>query len=186
MQIVKRTTSELEAALPSLRAAPAERGVLEMIVRRPAVNARESLDEAMLDPQEGLSGDTWSRRRSSRTPDGSAHPGMQLTLMNTRVIELIAGSREHWPLAGDQLYVDIDLSAANLPPGARLTIGDAVIEVSAEPHTGCNKFVARFGLDAMKFVNSRVGRELNLRGINAFVVSPGLVRRGDLVRKLPR
>jgi hypothetical protein len=165
VQIVKRTTSELEAALP---------------------HQREVLDEAMLDLQDGLTGDTWNRRGSSRTPDGSPHPGMQLTVMNTRVIELVAGSREHWPLAGDQLYVDMDLSAANLPPGTQLSIGAAVVEVSPLPHTGCGKFVSRFGIDAMKFVNSPVGRELNLRGINAFVLVPGMVRRGDPVHKVGR
>ena len=184
--MIERTRTELDAALPRLREAPADGGTLEMIVRRPLVNEREVLDEAMLDMRDGLSGDSWNRRRSSRTPDGSPHPGMQLTLMNTRVIELLAGSREHWPLAGDQLYLDMDLSTANLPPGTRLSIGDAIVEVSTMPHTGCDKFVARFGLDAMKFVNSAVGRELNLRGINAFVVTPGTVRRGDPVRKVVR
>ena len=181
--MIQRTRTELEGALPHMREAPADGGTLQMIVRRPAVNEREVLDEAMLDLEDGLSGDTWNRRGSSRTPDGSPHPGMQLTLMNTRVIDFLTGGREHWPLAGDQLYVDMDLSTTNLPPGTRLAIGGAVVEVSAMPHTGCDKFVARFGLDAMKFVNSPLGRELNLRGINAFVVTPGLVRRGDSVRK---
>ena len=183
---LKRTTTELEAALSHLRGAPADTGTVELIVRRPAVNQREVLDVAVLDPDEGLRGDTWNRRGSSRTPDGGPHRGMQLTLMNTRVIELVAGHREHWPLAGDQFYVDLDLSAENLPAGTRLAIGEAVIEVSPQPHTGCAKFVERFGLDAMKFVNSKVGRQLNLRGINACVVSPGTVRRGDPVRKLAR
>ena len=186
MQSPKRTTSELEASLSHLRSAPADSGTVELIVRRPAVNQREVLDVGVLHPDEGLRGDTWNRRGSSRTPDGGPHPEMQLTLMNTRVIELIAGGREYWPLAGDQFYVDLDLSGANLPPGTRLVIGDAVVEVSTLPHTGCGKFVERFGLDAMKFVNSPVGRQLNLRGINAHVVSPGTVRRGDPVRKLAR
>ena len=181
---IERTRAELEAALPWLRESPAEAGTLELIVRRPAVNEREVLDEAILTRHEGLSGDSWNRRGSSRTADGSPHPGMQLTLMNTRVIELLSGRREHWPLAGDQLFVDMDLSVANLPPGTRLAIGDAVVEVSTQPHTGCGKFVARFGLEAMKFVNSPLGRELNLRGINAFVVTPGTVRRGDRLTKL--
>ena len=182
--MIQRTRAELEAALPHLREAPAGVGTLDLIVRRPAINEREVLDEAWLDLQEGLRGDTWNRRGSSRTPDRSPHPGMQLTLMNTRVIELVAGSRDRWPLAGDQLYVDLDLSLANLPAGTRLAIGDAVVEVSPQPHTGCDKFVERFGLEAMKFVNSPLGRQLNLRGINAFVVSPGRVRRGDVVRKV--
>ena len=134
----------------------------------------------------GLLGDTWGSRPSSSTPDGSPHPDKQLNVMNSRVIALIAVDRERWPLAGDQLFVDLDLSPANLPPGTRLALGSAVIEVTAPPHTGCQKFVERFGLDAMKFVNSPVGRELNLRGINAKVVQPGPIRVGDAVTKVKR
>ena len=179
-----RTSAELQAALPQIRSAPADEGVVEMIVRRPDVNARELLDEAELDPAVGLVGDTWNRRPSSRTPDRSPHPDMQLTLMNTRVIDLLTGDRDRWPAAGDQLFVDLDLSAENLPPGTRLAVGEAEIEVSTQPHTGCGKFVERFGLDAMTFVNSPVGRALNLRGINAKVVKAGRVRVADVIRKV--
>ena len=179
-----RTRDELEAGLPHIRSAPGDTGVLHMIVRRPAINDREVLQEAALDSAEGLVGDTWNRRKSSRTPDGSPHPEMQLTVMSTRAVELVAGDRERWPLAGDQLYVDLDLSLANLPPGTQLEIGEATIEVSTLPHTGCDKFVSRFGLEAMKFVNSPLGRSLNLRGINARVVRPGRIRAGDVVRRV--
>jgi len=151
---------------------------VRLIVRRPRVGDREVVDEAQLDPATGLVGDSWHTRRGS-------DPEMQLTIMNARVTELVAGDTERWPLAGDQLYVDLDLSLANLPAGTRLAIGTAVVEVTAPPHTGCRKFVARFGLDAMKFVNSPTGRQLNLRGINAKVVQPGAVRVGDRVRKVP-
>jgi MOSC domain-containing protein YiiM len=154
-----------------------------MIVRRPAVNEREVLTQAVLSLREGLEGDNWRSRGSSRTPDGSAHPGMQLNLMNARVIALIAQEKARWPLAGDQLYVDLDLSEDNLPPGTRLSLGTALIEVTAVPHLGCKKFVARFGLDAMKFVNSPLGRQLHLRGINAKVIRPGHIRQGDIVQK---
>ena len=126
-------------------------------------------------------GDT---RGSSRTVDGSAHPDMQLNIMNARVVALVAQAQERWPLAGDQLFIDMDLSAENLPAGTRLALGSAVIEVTAEPHNGCKKFVARFGLEAMKFVNSEVGRELHLRGINAKVVQPGVIRVGQAVKKI--
>src|SRR5688572_1899157 len=148
------TTAELEAGLDEVRRSPRDAGVLEMIVRRPAEDAREVLKEARLDTVEGVVGDTWRFRASSRTTDGSAHPDMQLNLMNARAAALVAQSKDRWALAGDQLYVDLELSTENLPPGTRLAIGSAVIEVTNQPHTGCRKFVARFGADAMKFVNS--------------------------------
>jgi hypothetical protein len=140
------------------------------------------VEEAVLDLTDGLVGDCWRTRGSSSTPDGSANPDAQLTLMNARSAALVAGERDRWPLAGDQLYVDLDLSGDALPPGSRLHIGDAVVEVTALPHTGCGKFVRRFGVDAMKFVNSPAGRELNLRGINARVVTSGTIRVGDEIR----
>src|SRR4051812_35891825 len=123
------TADELELGLDEIRRSPADEGTVELIVCRPAENEREVLDEAVLDLEEGLVGDMWRVRGSSRTPDGSAHPGMQLTLMNARAVAAVAGDREHWPLAGDQLYVDLDLSVGNLPPGARLALGSAVVEV---------------------------------------------------------
>ena len=179
------TKDELEAGLDHIQQSPKDDGVLQLIVRRPSVEAREVLDEAQLDLSEGLVGDSWKVRPSSKTPDGSPHPDMQVNIMNARVVALVAQEKERWPLAGDQLYVDLDLSRANVPPGTQLAIGSAVVEVTAPPHTGCKKFVARFGLDAMKFVNSPLGRELNLRGVNAKVIQPGVIRTGDLARKLP-
>ena len=143
------------------------------------------LEEGELDLTEGLVGDTWIVRGSKRTKDGSSHPDMQLNVMSARVVDLVAaGDRERWALAGDQLYVDLDLSEANLPPGTRLALGSAVIEVTAEPHTGCAKFHARFGGDAHRFVNTKQHRHLRLRGLNAKVVEPGTVRSGDVIRKL--
>ncbi len=176
------TMEQLLAGLDTIRSAPKDVGRVELIVRRPEVNAREVLEEAQLDVVAGLAGDTWNQRASRRTVDGSPHPDMQINVMNARAAALIAQSKDRWPLAGDQLFLDLDLSGANLPPGTRLAIGSAVIEVTELPHTGCGKFVERFGLDAMQFVNSPIGRELNLRGINARVVQPGAVRRGDEVR----
>lgn len=177
------TTTELEAGLDTIRQSPKDEGELVLIVRRPRVGDREVLAAAQLDVTEGLVGDTWRERSSSRTPDRRPHPDMQINIMNARAVALVAQAPARWALAGDQLYVDLDLSAANLPPGTRLAIGDAVIEVTDQPHTGCSKFVERFGVDAMKFVNSPVGRSLNLRGINARVVIPGIIYAGDVVRK---
>jgi hypothetical protein len=179
------TTEELEAGLPRILAAPRGEGTVELIVRRPAMDDREVLAEGRLDLDDGLVGDMWKVRPSKRTPDGSAHPDMQLTLMSARVVDLVAGGeRERWQLAGDQLYVDLDLSHEHLPAGTRLAVGSAVVEITAEPHTGCAKFAARFGGDAHRFVNVKTHRHLRLRGVNARVVSPGTVAVGDAIRKL--
>ena len=179
-----RTDEQLTAGLAAIRRAPRDAGTLEMIVRRPAEDEREVLDEGRLTAEDGLLGDQWRRRGSRSTPDGSADPERQLTLMGARVVDLLAGGdRGAWPLAGDQLYVDLDLSARNLPPGTRLEIGTAIVEVTEPPHTGCSKFSARFGSAAQRFVNTPEGRALRLRGLNARVVEPGVVRRGDAVRK---
>jgi hypothetical protein len=177
---------ELAAGLQAIRGAPAAAGTVELIVRRPAEDAREVIEEGRLTTEDGLVGDHWRARGSRSTPDGAANPDCQLTLMGSRVIDLLAGGdRSAWPLAGDQLFVDLDLGVANLPAGTRLAIGEAVIEVTEPPHTGCAKFSARFGSDALRFVNSPDGRALRLRGLNARVVRPGTVRRGDAIRRLP-
>lgn len=175
---------ELEAALDHLREAPKDEGLLQLIVCRPDVDRREVLEQAELDPVKGLIGDNWCVRKSKRTPDGSPHPEMQINVMNARVTALVAQDKERWPLAGDQLYLDMDLSKENLPAGTRLQVGSAVIEVSPLPHTGCKKFVSRFGEDAMKFVNSELGKELCLRGINAKVVQGGVVKVGQTAKKI--
>ncbi len=177
------TLEQLEAGLEHIRQSPKDVGVLKLISRRPNTDEREVLEEGQLDPAHGLVGDYWKAHGSRSTPDGSANPEVQLNIMNARVIELLAQSKDRWALAGDQLYVDFDLSEANIPPGTRLAIGSAVIEVTAEPHLGCKKFSARFGPDAMKFVNSPEGKQLHLRGINAKVVQPGVVQTGDVVKK---
>ena len=178
MAVRHLTRSELEAGLDLIRKSPTDNGVVELIVSRPQPGAREVLDEAQLDPAAGMIDDSWAMR------DTAPDPATQLTVMNARAIALLAQDRARWPLAGDQLYVDLDLAHDNLPPGSRLALGSAVIEVSAEPHTGCGKFVQRFGVDAMKFVNSPLGRQLHLRGINARVIRAGAVRVGDRARKV--
>ena len=180
-----RTLDELNAGLPHIERSPKDGGELRLIVRRPGAGAREVLSEAELDVKVGLVGDTWSTRRGRWGWRGerAPHPDTQINIMNARAIALVAHSDDRWPLAGDQLYIDLDLSDANLPPGTQLAIGTAVIEVTAEPHTGCRKFSERFGVDATKFVNSKDGRRLHLRGINAKVVQSGTIRVGDAARK---
>jgi hypothetical protein len=178
------TMQELESGLDHLREAPKDDGIVELIVCRPNIEERKVLDEAEIDPVKGLIGDNWIVRGSSKTPDGSAHPEMQINIMNARVTALVAQQKERWALAGDQLYIDMDLSKENLPAGTRLQVGSAVLEVSPLPHTGCHKFVSRFGVDAMKFVNSAVGRELCLRGINAKVVHGGIIKVGQTAKKM--
>ena len=175
------SSAELEAGLDYVRDSPPNEGIVALIVRRPAVDEREVLAEATLAAGAGLIGDTWPVRPGKSSPD----PDRQLTVMNNRAALLVADEPHRRQLAGDQLYVDLDLSLANLPVGTRLEVGSAVIEVTSPPHLGCVKFAARFGQDAWRFVNSRVGRELRLRGLNARIVRSGTVREGDPIRKLP-
>ena len=178
------TTNELEAGLDAIYQSPKDNGLLEMIVCRPKVEEREVLAEGRMNVTEGLEGDNWKARGSANTPDKSAHPEMQINIMNSRVIQLLAQEKDRWQLAGDQLFIDMDLSAENMPAGTKLFIGEAILEVTPVPHSGCKKFTARFGLEAMKFVNSPLGKELHLRGINAKVVQAGIIRTGDVAKKI--
>lgn len=184
LDTIHLSVTELEAGMDHIRQSPKETGVLKMIVRRPDVDEREVIHEGQLNTLEGLEGDTWKARGSSHTPDGSANVNAQITVMNARTVALLAQEEERWPLAGDQLYIDMDLSDDNIPPGTRLGIGTAIIEVSAQPHSGCKKFSSRFGVEAMKFVNSPEGKRLHLRGINTRVVQAGTIRVGDTVKKI--
>jgi GNAT superfamily N-acetyltransferase len=179
----RATTEDLQRGLRAVEACSPDRGHVELIVRRTDHREREVLEAAELCPDRGLVGDHWSSRPSRHTPDGGPHPGMQLTVMNALAAEAVAGPRERWPLAGDQLFVDLRLAAADLPPGARLTVGKALIEVTSTPHTGCAKFVARFGAEAMRWTQTPAGVALNLRGINARVLRGGFVRTGDGIER---
>lgn len=184
MEVKHLSTAELEAGLPPILESPDDDGELRMIVRRPDINGRELLNEGRLDTEEGLVGDNWSTRGKTVDPPRDPNPEAQLTLMNCRAADLVSGSQDRWPLAGDQLYVDFDIGLENAPAGTRLRIGEAVIEVTAEPHTGCKKFVERFGMDAMTWVNSPEGRKHCLRGINTKVVQAGAIRVGDRIEKV--
>lgn len=166
--------------LDDVRAAPSDEGRVELIVRRPADDVREILDEAQLDPGSGLVGDRWATHHHHEP----IYLAAELTVINTRVLAAIEPDRQRWPLAGDQLYVDLNLSDANLPAGARLSVGSAVIEISETPHTGCAKFSARFGSDALRWINSPVGRANRMRGLNAWIVQGGTVKPGDTIRKI--
>ena len=178
------SAAELEAGLDEIRISSKDQSVLDLIVSRPEEDARETMELADLHVEVGLVGDTWRDRPSIRSGDGKAHPDMQITMMNSRVAALVAQSKDRWPLAGDQLFVDLDLSKVNVPPGTRISVGAAILEVTNQPHTGCEKFTARFGIDALKLISSPIGRELQLRGINLKVVHGGEIRPGDAVKKL--
>ncbi len=170
------TTEEIEANLGKVIESPKDNGVLELIVRRPKEDEREVLDVGELDTEKGLVGDDWL------TDDGNLET--QIAIMNSRIIDLIAQDKERWKLAGDQLFIDLNLSDENLPSGTKLQIGSAILEITPQPHNGCKKFVERFGLDAMKFVNSPVGKQFHLRGIYAKVIQSGTIRQGDSVKKV--
>ena len=178
------TRAELDAGLDHVLASPLDDGAVELVVARPEVGERVVLEKGELDPDVGLVGDSWTDRFSRHTPDGSPNPVMQVTIMNARAAALVAQTPDRWPLAGDQLYVDLELGYDNLPAGTQLEVGTAVVEITDEPHTGCAKFAERFGMDAVRFVNSPAGREHNLRGVNARVIIGGVVRPGDRVRKV--
>lgn len=179
------STAEIEAGIEYVLASPRDVGTLEMIVRRPKINAREVIERGELDVANGLVGDNWLKKGSRWRRGGD--PERQLTVMNWRFAKLIAGAEGRIPLAGDQLYVDLDLSIENLPPGARIAIGErAIIEVTKPPHLGCKKFVERFGIDAMMYANSDFGRIHNLRGVNAKVIEFGSIKTLDRVRRVPK
>lgn len=174
----------VQVDVDELRASPVEGGRLEMIVVRPGLDLREEPGEAELSVEEGLVGDDWSRRPSRRTPDRSPHPDCMLTLVNARFLDAVAGSRDRWSLAGDNLVVDLDLSVAALAVGQRLRIGEATVEITDQPHTGCLKFKERFGKDALAATATPEGRSLRLRGVYARVVEPGTIRVGDTITRV--
>lgn len=179
-----RGAEELRAGLEHVKASPRDAGRLEAIVVRPAPNLRRELKVCRLDVAFGAEGDRWSEKVPSTPLPGFEDQSSQLTLMNARAAQLVAGSRERWELAGDQLFVDLDLSEANLRAGDRLSVGSAVLEVTHQPHNGCRKFSARFGPAALAFVNSPEGKQLHLRGIYARVIQAGEVRVGDRIDKI--
>jgi MOSC domain-containing protein YiiM len=178
-----RALAEIERAAAKMGSSPTDNGTVEMIVSRPAVDERRVLDEGVLDTTHGLRGDSWGTREPS-TPDGTADPLRQITVMNSRALASIAGDRDRWQLAGDQLIVDLDLSIDSLPAGTRLQIGEAVTEVTEPPHTGCSKFAGRFGVDALAWANGPAGRRQRRRGMHVRVLVSGTVRPGDVIRML--
>ncbi len=170
------TTEEIENSLAQVIESPTDNGILHLICRRPKEDEREVLEMGELVIEKGLIGDDWL------TDDGNYET--QLTIMNSRIIDLIAQDKDRWKLAGDQLFVDLNLSDENLPHGSKIQIGTAILEITPQPHNGCKKFVERFGLDAMKFVNSPIGKQFHLRGIYAKVIQSGTIRQGDFVKKI--
>jgi len=174
---------ELRQGLDEIRQSPPDRGILKAIVIRPETDARVSLQRCELSPEGGVHGDSWAKGCWLSLPDGRPHPDVQVTIMNARTIALIAQEETRWPLAGDNLLVDLDLSEDNLPPGTRLSIGSALLEITEVPHKGCKKFAERYGVDATRFVNAREGLHLHLRGIYARIVEPGVVAVGDVMAK---
>jgi MOSC domain-containing protein YiiM len=169
--------STLTAGLRSL-SPPKDTGTVALIVARPKTDERNVLEAGQLTEEEGLVGDKWSKKYRS-------YPDSQLTLMRVDVARLFANGQPI-ELAGDQLFVELDLSLENLPPGSRLRIGDALCQVTPMPHTGCGKFAARFGADARAVTELPEFRDHRLRGIYVRVIEPGTVSTGDEIHVLSR
>ena len=184
MSVVHLNLEQLEAGVENIKRSPKDGGVLECIVIRPGTNQRVDLQECELSPEGGVHGDNWASRTKQFLPDGNPNPAVQVSLMNSRTVDLLAQDRARWPLAGDNLYVDLDLSRDNLQPGQQLAIGSVVLEVTDVPHNGCAKFVERYGPNATGFVNSKSGKALRLRGVYAKIVKAGTVKVGDSINKV--
>lgn len=178
------TRDELQAGLPHILASPQDDGLLEAIVIRPEHGVRQELQSCEISLAGGTHGDHWAKGCSKTTENGKPHPDVQICIMNSRCIAHIAQARERWALAGDNLFMDLDLSPENLPVGQRLRIGTAVIEITDTVHAGCASFAERYGQSAVVFVNARKGSALRLRGVYARVVVDGLVSAGDRVAKV--
>lgn len=175
---------ELMAGLPHILAAPKDEGALKAIMVRPQSEARQDVDSIHVSLAGGVEGDHWAKGCWMSTEDGKPHPDVQICIMNARCIDLIAGGRDNWAPAGDNLFIDMDLTPDNLPPGTRIAVGAAVLEITATPHNGCAKFIERYGRDACVFVNTGEGKRYRLRGIYGRVIQDGRVSVGDTVTKL--
>lgn len=180
-----RSREELAAALDHILSSPADEGVVRALVVRPAAGQRQVAEEVMVSARGGVHGDHWAKGCWLSTEDGAPHPDVQVCIMNSRCIEAIAGAAENWAAAGDNVFVDMDLSPANLPPGTRVAIGTAELILTEQPHNGCQNFIDRYGRDACLFVNIGPGKANRLRGIYGRVVRDGTIRRGDVMRKIP-
>ena len=178
------TTVELEQRLPEVLESPRDGGLLEKIVVRPASDERRTPSTVRLTVDGGVEGDRWVTDSYYRLPDGRSDPCCQVSLINARFLRQIAGSEDAMCLAGDNLVVDLDLSAENLPAGTRLAIGaSAVIEITDKPHTGCSSLARRYGDDVRQFMNNARGKSLHLRGRYARVIAEGTIAVGDVVQK---
>jgi len=182
--VASAAADDLADGLAAICKSPTDRGTLELIVARPVEGERFCPERAELTPEDGLVGDRWRKTSWVKLPDGSPDPVVQITLMNARCISLIAGERDQWAIAGDNLFVDLDLSKENLPPGTRLKVGQCIVEITRKPHNGCSKFKRRFGAAALKFVNSKEGKSFRLRGVHARVIVGGMIAVGDRLEKV--
>lgn len=178
------TTAIIEKQLPYVEASPKDNGVIKLIVVRPKTNKRQILDSCFISYEKGMEGDNWTLGCWKTTEDGSPHPDVQIAITNYRIHEIFSNLDKDRALAGDNLFVDLDLSERNLKAGDRLALGSAIIKITSVPHNGCGKFKERFGIDALKFVNSPIGKQMHLRGIYAKVIQNGIVSVNDTIKKI--
>jgi len=173
------TTDEINSNLSFILSSPKDVGKIESIIVRRRKNERELRKEVFLSPEKGVEGDRWYDLSKGK-PD----PRRQLTIINSRLIKLLAQSVERMQLAGDNLIIDLDISDANLPVGQRLTIGKVMVEITDVPHTGCSRFAERYGNDAVEFINAPERSSLRLRGVYAKFLNSGLIHVGDIIKKI--
>jgi hypothetical protein len=178
-----RTRAEIEAGIGPVLQSPAEGAAVEALFSRPAPGKRLDLPALEVSVSGGIAGDHWSLGCWKTLPDGSPDPDVQVSLMNRRMLHLIAGARDNWARAGNNIIVDMDLSIDNLPIGQRLRVGTAELEIGPVANTGCDFFIERYGRDACVFVNTGIAKQKRLRGVYARVVKDGQIRIGDIIRK---
>ena len=175
---------QLDQALPDVMAAPKDRAAIGMLCLRPERNQRKFVDQIEVSPQKGIAGERWLESPWLTTPEGAPHPGIQISILQQRVLDLVWQDRENTPHPGDTFVVDMDLSHDNLPVGQLLSVGTAILKVSDVFNDGCVKWKARYGAAAKDWIVADDHPKLRLRGVLCSVERAGLLKAGDFLTKI--